>query len=49
MAFEADCGSSTVLEDIRVARTAGFLVPGEGKVTRLRHNLAVRSGEGVPT
>ena len=28
MAFEADCGSSMVLEAIRVARTARPLVPG---------------------
>ena len=49
MAFEADCGVSTVLETLRVASTIGFLVPGEGRVTRLRHNLAFRSGEGVPT
>ena len=33
MAFEADCGSSTVLEEIRVASTAGFPVPGECGVT----------------
>ncbi len=48
MAFEADCGSSTVLEALRVASTPGFLVSGEGRVTRLRHNPAFRSGEGVP-
>ena len=29
MAFEADCGLSAVLEENRVASTAGFLVPGE--------------------
>ncbi len=29
MAFEADCGVSTVLEEFRVASTAGFLVPGD--------------------
>ncbi len=29
MAFEADCGVSTVLEALRVASAAGFLVPGE--------------------
>ena len=29
MAFEADCGVSTVLEESRVASTVGFLVPGE--------------------
>jgi len=29
MALEADCGVSTVLEEIRVASTARFLVPGE--------------------
>ena len=29
MAFEADCGSSTVLEAFRVASTVGFFVPGE--------------------
>ena len=29
MAFEADCGAATVLEEIRVARTVRFLVPGE--------------------
>ncbi len=27
MAFEADCGVSTVLEAIRVKRTSRFLVP----------------------
>jgi len=29
MAFEADCGSSTVLEEINVTRTVRFLFPGE--------------------
>ncbi len=29
MAFETDCGVSTVLEENRVTSTAGFLVPGE--------------------
>jgi hypothetical protein len=29
MAFEADCGASTVLEELRVASTAGFFMPGE--------------------
>ena len=29
MAFEADCGLSTVLDAFCVASTAGFLVPGE--------------------
>ena len=29
MAFEADCGSSTVLETARVTRTVGLLVRGE--------------------
>ena len=29
MAFEADCGASTVLEALRVASTARFLVPEE--------------------
>ena len=33
MAFEADCGLSTVLEAFRVARTIGSLVPGESWVT----------------
>jgi len=28
MAFEADCGLSTVLEALRGASTARFLVPG---------------------
>jgi len=28
MAAEADCGASTVLDALRVARTAGFPVPG---------------------
>ena len=27
MAFEADCGGSTVLETVRVARTLGFPMP----------------------
>ena len=29
MAFEADCGASTVLEELCVARTFGFLVPAK--------------------
>ena len=29
MAFDTDCGASTVLEAIRVASTAGPSVPGE--------------------
>ena len=29
MAFEADCGSSTVLEEIHVTSTVRFLVPGK--------------------
>ncbi len=29
MAFGADCGVSTVLEELRVASKGGFLVPGE--------------------
>jgi len=29
MAFEADCGSSTVLKTFSVTKTARFLVPGE--------------------
>ncbi len=33
MAFEADCGVSTVLEENRVTSTAGFLVPGEWRTT----------------
>ena len=33
MAFEADCGVSTVLEEIRVTSTARFLVPGECRAT----------------
>jgi len=33
MAFKADCASSTVLEALSVARTAGFLVPGECRST----------------
>ena len=42
MAFEADCGSSTVLEALRVASTPRFLVLGECRAT-LPHtrNLAV--------
>jgi hypothetical protein len=31
MAFEADCGVSTVLEALRVASAAGFLVPGDAE------------------
>ena len=38
MAFEADCGSSTVLETARVASTAGFLVPGEFREGRMPHS-----------
>ena len=33
MAFEADCGSSTVLEEHCLASTAGFLVPGMLRAT----------------
>ena len=33
MALEADCGSSTVLEELRVASTRGFFVPGECRGT----------------
>ena len=37
MAFEADCGVSTVLEALCVASTARFLVPGKRRAAdRLR-------------
>ena len=32
MAFEVDCGASTVLEESWVTRTARFLVPGDGRM-----------------
>ena len=35
MAFEADCGVSTVQEELRVASTVRFPVPGECRVTGL--------------
>ena len=38
MAFEADCGGSTVLETVRVASTAGFLAPGEFQEGRMPHS-----------
>jgi hypothetical protein len=34
MAFEADCGASTVLGAFRVASTARSLVPGKCQATR---------------
>jgi hypothetical protein len=33
MAFNADCGVSTVLEALRVESTARLLVPGEYRAT----------------
>jgi hypothetical protein len=33
MAFAADCGVSTVLEEFRVTSTVGFPVPGECRAT----------------
>ena len=57
MAFEADCGSSTVLEALCVASTVRFLVPGECRAVmdvqarRLHHNrllnLSRLCGAGV--
>ena len=35
MAFEADCGVSTVLEAICVTSTVGFLVPEKCRVSTL--------------
>ena len=48
MAFEADRGSSTVLEALRVTITVRFLVRGECQCNRLataRHHA--RQGHGV--
>ena len=43
MAYEADCGVSTVLKALRVATTAGSLVPGEWRTTfHLRPACAAR-------
>ena len=36
MAFEADCGLSTVLEALCVTSTARFLVPGERRNSKLK-------------
>ena len=47
MAFEADCGSSTVLEEFRAPSTARFLVPGETHVSTaacLRRHLTTSRG-----
>jgi len=33
MTFVADCGSSTMLEELCVTRTVGSLVRGEGRAT----------------
>ena len=48
MAVEADCGSSTVLEEFRVTTAVGFLVRGECQCHTLataRHRA--RQGHGV--
>jgi hypothetical protein len=42
MAFEADCGSSTVLEALRVASTARPLVPEEGHEPRAGDGASLR-------
>ena len=44
MAFEADCGSSTVLEASYLTTAFGFLIRGECQASaapRVRRNLAV--------
>ena len=38
MAFEADCGASTVLEVLRVASKSWFLVPGNFREGRMPHS-----------
>jgi len=38
MAFEADCGASTVPETVRVASTAGLFLPGEFREGRVPHS-----------
>ena len=38
MAFEADCVVSTVLKEIRVTGTVGFLVPAEFREGRMPHS-----------
>jgi len=54
MAFEADCGLSTVLEETRVTSKSGSTVPGEWRATcdtlesvhhrdRLGHGVAQRA------
>ncbi len=43
MAFGADCGASTVLEESRVARTVGSLVPGVCRVknSKFEHDASL--------
>ena len=44
MAVEADCGSSTVLEEFRVTITVGFLVRGDFRATgRFGNGIAQRA------
>ena len=47
MAFEADCGSSTVLEAVRVTTAVGFLAREECRAAGLR-GLATRSSAPEP-
>ena len=46
MAFGADCGASTVLEESRVARTVGSLVPGVCRVKNSK--FEIRNSKSVP-
>ena len=48
MAFEADCGVSTVLEAYRVASAPRFPVPEE-RSARFRRNMARASGHHLTT
>ena len=48
MAFEADCGASTVLEALHVARTAGSPVPGGCSNPALRGESALTGGAWHP-
>jgi hypothetical protein len=41
MAVGADCGASTVLEESRVARTVGSLVPGACRVENSKFEFRI--------
>ena len=46
MAFEADCGVSTVLEALRVTTAVGFLEREEGRATAARWRRYVTEPAG---